>query len=133
MKKITLSIIIILIILVLNAQQKKLTPKFYLTYNAINASKGQDARNGSNDEIIVKLYANNVKIDSYSDFGSGEYSEEEMSLFLSSDISEKTYKINVLNDSKITVSYVLILQGEEKENWIYTYVKDKNNKWNKIK
>jgi hypothetical protein len=104
-----------------------------LTYNAINASKGQDARNGSNDEIIVKLYANNVKIDSYSDFGSGEYSEEEMSLFLSSDISEKTYKINVLNDSKITVSYVLILQGDEKENWIYTYVKDKNNKWNKIK
>jgi len=108
---------------------KSLQPSVYLTYKISQFDKDQDARNLSNDEIKISLYINDLIIDTYTDYGSGEYSKEDMSLYLASDMSQKTYSISIINEHQIVVYYTLFFDGEERKIWNRTYSMLKDNNW----
>lgn len=104
-------------------------PKVYLSYSITNNTGNQETTNLSSDEIAVNLYINNVKIDTYIDYGSGEYIEEDLSLYLQSDISQKTYTIQILNDTEVNITYILFFEGEGREVWKKTYSVSDQNYW----
>lgn len=116
-----------------NAQTKKSPPKAYMSYTVSKSENGQDSRNLTNDEVNINLYINDLKIDNYIGFGSGEYSKEDMALYLQSDLSQKTYTISILNESQIVVSLILFFDGEERQIWNRTYSLNIDNKWSKSK
>lgn len=92
-------------------------PKVYLSYSIINNTDNQEATNLSSDETAVILNINNIKIDTYIDYGSGEYIEEDLSLYLQSDISQKTYTIQILNDTQVVIAYILFFESGDREIW----------------
>ena len=116
-----------------NAQTKNSSPKAYMSYTVSKSENGQDARNLTNDEGNINLYINDLIIDTYIDYGSGEYSKEDMALYLQSDLSQKTYTISILNESQIVVSLILFFDGEERQIWNRTYSMNIDKKWSKSK
>jgi len=133
MKQFILMATILLPILFTNAQTNKSLPKVYMTKSITKLENGNDARNLSNDELNINLIINNLIIDTFTDFGSGEYSEEDMSFYLQSEISQKTYIISILNESQMSLSYILFFDGEEREVWKKTYSINLDHKWSKSK
>ena len=104
-------------------------PKVYLNYKISKIEKGQDARNLSNDEVKINLYINDKIVDNYIDYGSGEFSKEDMALYLQSDISEKTYQISILDETNIVVTRILFFDGNETQIWKRSYSINIENKW----
>lgn len=133
MKKLLLMATMLLTFGFVNAQTKKSPPKAYMNYTISKSGNNQDARNLSSDEVNINLYINDLIIDTYIDYGSGEYSKEDMALYLASDISQKTYTISILNESQIVVSLILFFEGEERQIWNRTYSMNIDNKWSKTK
>ena len=134
MKKLILFLVVLnLITFGQTAQTKKSLPKAYMKYTISKSGNNQDARNLSSDEVNINLYINDLIIDTYIDYGSGEYSKEDMALYLASDISQKTYTISILNESQIVVSLILFFEGEERQIWNRTYSMNIDNKWSKTK
>jgi hypothetical protein len=112
-----------------NAQTKESSPEVYMEYTIVKSENGQDARNLRNDEVKINLYIDDLIIDTYTNFGSGEYSKEDMALYLASDLSQKTYQISVITESQIAVSLILFFEGEDLQSWNRTYSKNMDNKW----
>ena len=104
-------------------------PKVYLNYKISKIEKGQDARNLSNDEVKINLYINDEIVDSYIDYGSGEFSKEDMALYLQSDMSQKTYQISILDEKNIVVTRILFFDGNETQIWKRSYSINIENKW----
>jgi hypothetical protein len=82
---------------------------------------------------LINLFIDDSIADSYTDFGSGEYSKEEMTLYLQSDISQKTYAIKIINEYQAIVSLIIFFDGEEREIWKKTYSTNGVQKWSKTK
>ena len=133
MKQFILIVTLLLTIGFANAQTKKSPTKAYITYTISKSENSQDARNLTNDEVKINLYINDLIIDTYIDYGSGEYSKEDMALYLQSDLSQKTYTISILNESHIVVSLILFFDGEQRQIWNRTYSMNIDNKWSKPK
>jgi hypothetical protein len=133
MKQFILTATLLITIGFAQAQSQNIEPKVYLTYSISKPVNSQDARDLSSDEIKINLHINDLIIDTYIDYGSGEYSKEDRALYLASDISQKTYTISILNESQIVVSLILFLEGEEHQIWNRTYSMNIDNKWRKTK
>jgi len=133
MKQFIITATILLSINFTNAQTNKSIPRVYMTKSITKLENGNDARNLSNDEVNINLIINDLIIDTFTDFGSGEYSKEDMSFYLQSEMSQKTYIISILNESQMSLSYILLFDGEEREVWNKTYSINIDHKWSKLK
>jgi len=108
---------------------KSALPSVYLTYTIIQSNTDPDDAIYSSDEIKIYLYSNDLIIDTYTDYGAGDYSTEYMTLYLRSDVSQKYYSISIINEHQIVVSYSLNIEGEEQEVWNRTYSMLRDNNW----
>jgi hypothetical protein len=105
-----------------NNNQTNHSKKAFFSHKVTKSSDAQDARNLSNDEVEISLYIGETIIDTYKDFGSVEYIEDKTVLFISSDFSEKTYILELLNETHLKVKKITYFDGEEILDWKKTYV-----------
>jgi hypothetical protein len=101
----------------------------FFTSETLKNVSGQDARSLSNNEVKINFYIGDYLTDSYFDFGSGEFSSEDLSYYLQSDLSQKTYQIKKNNNSTYSVTLTLFFEGEERVLWEKQYVLDANYLW----
>jgi hypothetical protein len=106
----------------------------FISSELVKNINGQDARNLSNDERRINFYINDLLIDTYFDFGAGEYSSEKMEYYLQSDLSQKTYSIRRTDSLQLyIVTLTLFFDGEERKVWDKTYFLNSYNQWVKEK
>lgn len=118
-----------------NRKDKQINPtkKVFFSHKVSKSISGQDARNLSSDEVEISVYIDDERIDLYKDFGSVDYNEDNTILNVYSDISEKTYVLELVNESQVNVKKIAFLDGEEMLDWSKSYVVDSNNKWKRLK
>lgn len=81
-------------------------PKVELKVNVLSKAENQDERFGTESSVEVVLYIDGQKTDTYFDYGDGNFIEN--TLFLSSEVSEKSYTIHA---EKETVKIVYVVYG----------------------
>jgi hypothetical protein len=111
-----LILIFIAFLLFENANSQNL-PQVSLECVIVKAEAGQDESYGSNDEVKINLYIDGLILDSYFSYGTCDYYEDSKTLYVNSDISEKSYEISVLNDYQIEVAHFSFFEGMETEVW----------------
>jgi hypothetical protein len=116
-----------------NNSQKTQQKKFFFSHKVTKSVSSQDERNQSNDEVEISVYIGEVKVDKFNDFGSVDYNEDNTILYVYSDISEKTYVLELVNESQVNVKKIAFFDGEEMLDWSKSYVVDSNNKWKRLK
>lgn len=114
-------------------KQKNPTKKVFFSHQVSKSISGQDARNLSSDEVEISVYIDDERIDLYKDFGSVDYNEDNTILYVYSDISEKMYVLELVNESQVNVKKIAFFDGEEMLDWSKSYVVDSNNKWKRLK
>lgn len=116
-------------------------PKVELKVETLSREENRDERFGTESSSEVVLYIDGKKIDSYFEYGDGQMVDS--TLFLSSEMSEKSYTFHT---EKETVKVVFVKYGSTEfmdfdENgepipmseWETIYTKNKSGEWKKIK
>ncbi len=73
----------------------------------------------------------NQKVDSYKEFGTPELNKDKDQIYLTSEMSEKTYELTIVNANKVLVKYHFFCseceQQDKEHEKIYT--RELNGKW----
>lgn len=103
----------------------------YLNKNYIPVTKiNYKVQNKAEDEIAVLFYIENHLIATFIDYGTGESDCGGLRLY--SEISQKSYLIEIVNNKTIKLRYETYFDGEQSEVWVRTYIQE-NEKWKQSK
>lgn len=97
---------------------------------AYKTKKSTQNSEQSDAEQDVFFYIDDVTVAKFKDFG--EASSDEEGLYLASDISQKSYLIEIVNNKTIKLRYETYFEGEQSEVWVRTYIRE-NDKWKQSK
>lgn len=81
-------------------------PKVELKVDVLSKAENQDERFGTESSVEIVLFIDGQKIDTYFDYGDADFIDN--TLFLSSEVSEKSYTIHA---EKETVKIVYVVYG----------------------
>jgi hypothetical protein len=103
----------------------------FFEYKIIKLVDNQDGRFGSDTEVKLNLIIQNQLVDTYSEFGIPELNSTKNEIFLTSEMSEKTYEIKPISATSIILKYHFFCsdcETQEKE-FEKGYIKDDNGVW----
>ena len=83
--------------------KSKIPAEVSFKFKVINQAENQDARFGTDSETELYLMIQNQLVDTYSEFGDPQLDSNKTQVYLTSEMSEKSYNIVSISSSKVLV------------------------------